>query len=260
MVIKLVKRDMRDSKKYYVPILIIIVALFTLLGLMIRSFDGSYYSDVANIVGALSVVGIVALTFGLLILSVLANIYILYTSVYGDRGYDLFTMPVTSGQIIISKMLTIFFWSVLSMVAVGIGFFFFLATTNLLNEFFIGLQILLENLSYIFADLDMTNVAIFGLSAVVSWFFTAALMLFAGAVANSSKFQKNRGIIAVGIYYLIVFSLNLIQTLVIKESMTQIFFQGNSTVVLISALFDLLIVGVLLFGVKWLWDNKLEIL
>ncbi|HKM23744.1 MAG TPA: ABC transporter permease [Erysipelothrix sp.] len=264
MVIKLTKRDILDSKRYYIPIVISVIAFFVSLGFAINNLDNSQLSLIGNIVSGASFLGVAAFSFGLFILSIIANIYILYTSVYGDRGYDLFTMPVTSGQIIFSKFLTIAFWAIVSFAAGVVGFLLFLMITGMMGDFLAAIQLILMNLSYLFENIDLGILIVLALSFLVSGIYSAALILFSGAVANSSKFQKNRGVVAVLVYFGVSFVINVITSLtnIGWDFLTMMNISKNTLLTIINAsmVFNIAIAGLLLLAVKWLWENKLEIL
>ena len=261
MVGKLIKREMKDSVKYYGPVQILILVLFVSMGLMIRSIEMDSGSNFTNIFVMISMLAIVAVSFGLMILSLLANIYIVYTSMYGDRGYDLFTLPVTSMQIIISKILTIVIWSLISFVTAMVGIFVFLVIVGQLSNFMYGVGLIFKNFDVIFAGIaeDFGSIVLFLVDLLVAWIFGSVLMLFAGAAVNTSRIQKNRGLFAVLIYYLIstVTSLATNYGLMFMSS-SQLYF--NTTTTVAAMVFKIALMGILLYGTKWFWEKKLEIL
>lgn len=259
MVIKLVKRDLKDSIKYYGPIQILIVVLFLGVGFFLNSVESSQH-NLMNFMATLSMMSVFAVMFSLFILSILANIYILYTSIYGDRGYDLFTMPVSSGSIILSKLLTVSIWSILSAITAGFGMLLFLLMTGNIGNFMYGVSFITENFQIIFAQFDYS---IFGLGAVrliTNGLFTSVLILLCGAAVNSSKIQKNRGVMAVVLYYVLSMVVSFVEAYFVpfNDPMAGIMMSTASNVGLIG--YKLALVGFMVFGIKWLWENKLEIL
>lgn len=259
MVGKLIKRDIKDSVKYYGPIQVLIIVLFVGMALFMNSVMNSY-QNLMNIMATVSIIAVVAIVFGLLILSVLANIYILYTSIYGNRGYDLFTMPVSSMQIIISKLATVIIWTFISGVTAMLGLFIFLTLTGNLSDFMAGVVFIIENISVIIQGLDIASLGIFAIQGFTNLMFSSILLLFCGAIVNSSKVQKSRGVIAVVLYYLLNMAVNILETFVIPTTdPLGVLFLSTSTVFALTV-FKLAFMGLMIYGVKWIWENKLEVL
>lgn len=259
MVIKLIKRDFKDSMRYYGPMQIMIITLFVALGVAIQT-QSSNLGAFSDIIGGLAIISIFGVILGLFIMSLLANIYILYTSVYGDRGYDLFTMPVTSFQIIAAKLLTIILWTVISGLVAYFGMFIFLIIIGEFNSFMQGIKLIVENFDVIFLGLlDSQDVFLVLLSGLVAWLFTSVLILFVGAAVNTSKIQKNRGVIAFVLYY----AINFLVSLVMQFGMITTGIANNEVLfsaMLPSIIFRLSLMGIMIFAVRYLWENKLEVL
>ncbi len=256
MVIKLIKREFKDSKRYYGPTQIAIIGMFVLLGMSLTTVGNT----IGPIISGIAILGFLGLFFGALVVSLLANIYILYTSIYGDRGYDLFVMPVSPFQIILAKMLTIALWTLISAASTVLGFFIFATIVGSLSDLWQGFQIIMDNFYFIVGDIDFAYLGLILASLAVSAILSSALILFAGAVANSSKVQKNRGVVAVIVYFVINYTLNIITSLASIGS-DPFFLETMDTSTMMAAIgFDLAIAGLLIYGVIWIWNNKLEIL
>ena len=115
MVIKLVKRELRDSSTSFVPVLAAILAGSVLLPLQIRFFNSiGFLNAIVNIV-------LMLLFFTAMILSIRASFYILYTNMYNKSGYELFTLPVKLWEIVVSKLITLVIWYVALSIVTGVG-------------------------------------------------------------------------------------------------------------------------------------------
>lgn len=250
MVIKLIKRELKDSGKYYVPMQVMILTMFVIFGFMVNSVESGKMGGFTDIITGISALGLVAIVFGLVIMGLLANIYILYTSIYGDRGYDLFTMPVSSFQIISSKLLTIILWSVVSMFTASLGIFVFTLITGTFKDFLYGLELFITQFKYIFTGFNIEDFFFVITQLASQWLLSSVLMLLVGAIVNTSKIQKNRGVIAVVLFYVINMALGMIDSSVF----------GSYETMTVYLLFKLTLSGVLIYLVAWLWEHKLEIL
>lgn len=258
MVIKLIKRELKDSVKFYGPMQIMIIGLFIGFGIFINSIQKSYMA-MLDITSGLSLLAIVVILLALAIIALLANIYILYTSIYGDRGYDLFTMPVTSTQIILSKILTIFTWSIASIVTSAIGAFILLVITGSLSSFLSGIVILFENLQFILGSIDYSNIALLAFQSLTNLVFASMLILFCGAIGNSSKVQKNRVLMTVLIYFGLNMIVNVIEAFITGPTIFSGIAMTNQIMITVIIL-RIALIGLMTLGTIWIWENKLEIL
>lgn len=133
MFAKLLKYDMRALKKSGVPILISLLAV-TVLASILGFFAVSYLdrsvgtSEFADVMYGLVTMLLMFGGFFVMILFTMASTVMLvlvcvhfYKNTVSDEGYLTFTLPVTSNQIIYSKTLSGFIWTVVIAVASIVG-------------------------------------------------------------------------------------------------------------------------------------------
>ncbi len=266
MVIKLIKREFAESKKAFIPVLGAILVGSLLFAVQIKLVENSgnnAFSLVTNFVGII----LFTLFISVIVLSIRASLTILYSSMYGEGGYELFTLPVKGWQIIVAKVITLSFWSILSTVVGVIGG---LMITLILTGSFDLIIEALGQFSYVFRDLFKNQYAfIMLLSSFIASIKGLALIFLAGAIANSSLISKRRSLMTFVIIILVNFVIANVMSLigVNDVSMLSFYFESNmmnfdmdTTRVLILTFVDLLWVGIFTVGTIWFWDNKLEIL
>ena len=114
MFLKLLKQDFRATARLMLPVYAaaILLALFNRLSLALQ--DGRVeshflymFTQLASVLFVLTMAAIVVMSFVLMIVRFHRN----YMT---DEGYLMFTLPVTKGQLIWSKLLVSVFWAVVS--------------------------------------------------------------------------------------------------------------------------------------------------
>lgn len=265
MVINLVKRELRLSFRSYAIVLACIVLGAILIPLQIRFLT----STIVNMIfGTLMSV----LFFGLIIMSIRASIYIYYTNIYNESGYELFTFPIKLWQIIVSKLITIFIWGVIVSVVAAVSFVLMIAMIEG------DMSIIWEAISTTFNSIvKYLNVG----DALAMIAFTASysieiscLIFLAGAIANSSFITKRRTMWAVILFFVISGLVNAtFRQFGISSGQFNFFslvFTGPGDTdfvialergnLLILSLISFITSGVYIAGTLWFWDNKLEIM
>lgn len=265
MVGKLVKNGMKDSSQAYLPVFTLI-GISTLLALLniwtIDEVSLKFISGIINMV-------LFGLIVAIAVISYRASIYVLYTSIYKKNSYRLFTLPVKSWEIIVSKILVSLIWSTLVGIATMISLFVIVSVVGtdfniiweLIKNTLEGFKIIFSNPAGLVLMLDL----------FVRMFLGSILILFAGSVANSSWVGKNRGITTFVIFLLTlvmiskvsaVFGADMGNYLITFDIPSVI--QGTETIDVVPMiwilLYDVLIVIFLGLGTAWMWDNKLEII
>lgn len=115
---KLIKHEFRAASRFLLPIhLLLIAACF--IGRFVFQMSLSY--DLPNFVLIIFIIFYVSV---LIIVPFITQILIViryYKNLYTDEGYLTFTLPATRGQLLFSKGLIAFVWSLLDFIAVVIG-------------------------------------------------------------------------------------------------------------------------------------------
>ncbi|MDE8252701.1 hypothetical protein PT191_01960 [Erysipelothrix rhusiopathiae] len=264
MVGKLFKNDLVDSYRAYAPVVGMMIAGCVLIILMIQLA----INDRFGIFGTFLALALFALVVIVTVMSVRANIYVLYTSIYHKNGYRLFTLPVKTWQILVSKLLVAFFWSVIMGLLLILSLFIITFTTT--GSLAIYGQAMQE-LSQYFTQYFESSVAFFAvIDNLLNFALSSLVILFAGAVAHSSYFQNNRGLVAVGIAVLIAIILGQIGAFVdtsfgsvLLRYDSYAFLQGGSIPVgelALVVLYQILVCGFLAYGTLWFWNHKLEVM
>lgn len=131
---KLMKYEWKSTWKLLVPMnaLIIAMSLFAYLTIRLDFFDND--SDVVILSGITIIMFYILSMFVVVIGTAIYLIYRFYTSVYGDQGYLLHTLPVDKHHIIISKVLVSVLWLMLSIILIYMSVFLLFSSDEAVLE------------------------------------------------------------------------------------------------------------------------------
>ncbi len=282
MVTKLIKNEFIDPKRKFMPILGLIFAISVLILLSFRS------STIPTESILVVMVTLVIMGFGvaIVVLSFMAFIDLLYTSLYNKNGYRLFTLPVKTWEIITAKVIVFLLWNLIIGLFALVSFF----VIGLVTMHGTDVMVIIRSFfSYFFSQVELRVFMVLLLDVITSNLSTIALFFFVGSVVNSTYVQNNRGL-KMFIFYLIatvvmgqlyglvndynnfVFDFNVNESFIhgmesfnpLTDGWEVMFnistnIQGLQSTALMSVLYA--IVSALLFmGTAWMWDHKLEII
>jgi hypothetical protein len=133
MLSKLIKHEFKATARYFVPIFLVALILTPVTKLII---------GVDIFKGFLSIIPgffISAYAFSLIGIGVVTMVVIImrfYKNLVSTEGYLMHTLPVTSSQHIISKLLVAFIWTIISVIVILLSLFvlFFFPKFNLTGE------------------------------------------------------------------------------------------------------------------------------
>ncbi len=282
MVVKLIKHEFKEASRRFVPILGMIVAASIILALSFN-MEAIYNEGMILVMLMLILMG---LGIAVVVMSFMAFIDLLYTSLYNKNGYRLFTLPVETWEIIVAKISVYAIWNAIVGITTLLAFIFITAVTVDLSE----VWLIVDSIILFIKEVIEFRVVLVGiLSTLTSSLLTLSLFLLVGSIVNSHYVQNHRGI-KMFIGYLISYVLlNQIMMQLgsglatsINVSLDPNFLNNanafNPLIQGWGAMFDvstnlsglrtLSMFSVLnfsvsmlfLFGTTWFWNNKLEII
>lgn len=211
MFAKLLKYELKSLGKWYLALnaSVFVVSLF--LGFSIRSFDQyaqeTYQFNANHLMQLIPV--ILSLIFGLLIAgSLIATLLIIirrfYLSLFGREGYLTLTLPVSTHQLLLSKLLTAFLWSVFNALVLLISIVLLLIPITGLGNF-------LAWLPKLFAYIPISYYLSIGTSLITSTI--SGILLLYLAITIGQLFANRRIMMGIVAYFLITILLMIISEL-----------------------------------------------
>lgn len=260
---KLMKYEFKATWKLLVPmdIFMLLMSVLTYITVQLSFFNSK--NDLVEMTGILVLMAYILSMFVIAIGTVIYLIYRFYTSVYGDEGYLLHTLPIDKHHIIISKALVSAIWIILNAVLIYLSIIFLLSS----NKEFV--ETIRDGFRYYVDILNTYNkinaFSVF-MTLVASFVAMFARILKVSACISLGQLSSNHKVlVSFGIYYGIyfvqrMFTLIYYTVVSLSESTSSAFtssFFGNSwQFTLISGL----IYCVIFYFLTWyIMDRKLNL-
>ena len=269
MLKKLLNKEISDSKYLFIPIVILTCITCFLLNsypLTHKLFEYLNISD--SYLNSFTDVLTLFTTFALIVIFIKglnSTFKYLYTNVYQEQGYELFTLPTRLSTIIIAKIITIVLWATIVIVTLiaSISISDYLAY-NSKNSYVFSYQFesIFENKNII----KLIYLLVWNILTVIK---VASIIILAGAVVHTRYIQKFRAVFASLLVFIMLILSRLIESVIMAE-MFNTLLNANLETLLFSGVglpnFDLsLIVYLIIISIVlslitlYIWQNKLEL-
>ena len=210
MLKKLLKYEWKSTNKIGGLLMLTGVGI-GILGCLTILIVSNFINNDAAIAGFGALLGIMALVvFALCLVSIIYGGFIylgvkFYKSMYGDEGYLMHTLPVTTHQLLLSKTIIAGIWSFLFSFLVVLVYIGFGSTVAAVSGADLGeaLGILFRGFAEAFGEMDLDDKLLF-IAIIVMYiisFFTGMTALF-GCFTVGQLFRKHRGIMGLLCYVL----------------------------------------------------------
>ncbi len=244
---KLLKNEIKATARLFLP-MYLTVLLFGFINRFVNPFDAINSSDsftLQTVLRTFSMLLYIGLVIGVLVMTFVIMIQRFHKNLLGDEGYLMFTLPVKSWQLILSKLLVSMLWFILSFLTVMSSVLIIANVPNLFGE--IG-KILDSMRSYLGAG----GLVLIPLTPVVS--IAYAIITIYDSMTIGHLFSRHRVLASFGAYiglYIISQIASSVAVLIFPSSNTNMFTENvmlsaeQAIVFIISILsvFTLLAVG-----------------
>lgn len=271
---KLIKYEFKACGRTFFPLYIGILVLAAINGLCnnynifsIGDNGSSLGVSIENVQGILMLV-LFALFVALFVLTILLTIQRFKKNLLDEEGYLMFTLPVSTKSLILSKYLVAIIFIVLSTLVAVVSFMFIGLFSGNINLNDIASMLTLDMFKDIFSSQDLWKFILYiitGLLIMYSMFiFTVYLAISVGQFPQFNKHRIAAGIIA---FFVINTVLSYIQRLINNY----IFTSGTTTEIacnisfnitgydVLGVVLNILLIVVLFMGTDWILNNKLNL-
>jgi len=211
---KLMKYELRYLIRIFAPMWVIVFVLCVLSRLTVRpDLNGMMYVEGAEAI--LPVLAVMLAVIGIITMMIVATVVLLqrfYKGMFGDEGYLMFTLPVTTGSLIHSKAMSAFIMMVVTEIITMAGVLIMVSYKEIWVEMVKTdwtdvLEMILEmnGLTGIQAGLLVFWVLVAGLLSIVEGIYSIYL-----AIAIGQLWKKHPVAGAIGAYYLMSLVLNFL--------------------------------------------------
>ena len=208
---KLMKYEWKATWKLLLPMNAFIVLMSILVFIMVQM---SFFDSDNGLVMMTGTVIVFTYILSMVVISIGTAIYLIYrfyTSVYGDEGYLLHTLPVDKHHIIIAKALMSAAWVIINSIVIFLSVLFvFSAQTEFMELIADGFEYYIDFLN----DYDAITGFSIVMTLIASFFSVFARILKIFACASLGQLAPNHKILAsFGFYYGIYFVQQLFEML-----------------------------------------------
>lgn len=205
---KLIKYEFKSLfKTFSIAYILILVS-----GLLLSST----INDLDSIIGGAAVFAFIVVIFSTFIMLLIFTIKRFNKSLLSDEGYLMFTVPAKTSTIVWSKLLTMIFFNIVTILVVAlVGFLMAsISDANFWNTFNKGFDMISKEITFTFSVNLIVNL-------FVSEFVSIILIYLALAFGQIGKFKKHKNIIAIVFYFVVYYIYSTIGQLAIFGSMSK---------------------------------------
>ncbi len=271
--LKLIKHELIATYRNYMTIFVGVLALSILGGLSNLIAD-------EELVSVFAILAFSAFAIGGMVILLIQSIKMYTSDLYSARGYLNLTLPVPTWKLLLSKIIVMILWYIITFIVFCLAFFVFALITTLTYNYIITIQDIVDAIKGIFEYLKLPwdVYVLWIIASFTSLFSTISLVGLAATLVSTGRIRKFKWAVAVVIYfffsYLITFARHALSKL-LKISYDPTTFSGLGNLFSIYGLSAFatdfnaqtwlsiclnLLVGLIAFiATVWLVDNKIEI-
>lgn len=213
---KLTKYEIKATARQFLPL----YGALVVMSIIMRVFFGfRFYPDSFNsspfggseLPIVLSMMVYFALIVAIAVVTLVVMLQRFYKNLLGDEGYLMFTLPVRTWELIVSKLITTFLWGLASGVVMALTIFILAFNTGMISIIQEGFQeILSYSDPYIIANMGLI-IAELTVSMIISA-VSSILMVYA-AISLGHLFNKHRVLASFGAYLAINMAMSTVSSL-----------------------------------------------
>lgn len=250
---KLLKYELKASGRTFIPLYIAILVVAVFNGIFINT-------DIFQIQG-IGILVLMSLFMALGVLTIVVTIQRFRKNLLGDEGYLMFTLPVSTSSLILSKCITALIYAVLSFIVAMFTFgmlMLFSASGIHLPEFLDFFNTVFTKGSEYFLD-----VLLFSVTMLISYSSFILLLYTSISMGQLPRFNKHRNIVAfvsfIAINIVISSVGNAIERILPHKDTNMIYHFYQSPHFALAMLGSIAVVVILFFATKYILDKKLNL-
>ena len=260
---KLLKYELKATSRVFIPLYIAILVVSIVNGLSLNL-------EILNIQGLATIV-LMCLFISLFVITIVVTIQRFNKNLLKDEGYLMFTLPVSSKHLVLSKYLTSLIWTFLSFIVALLSFtiIFTIATYGDFNySYFINeFNLLFSNMLNLNILGQFLKIILLMIISYTIFIFNVYLSLSIGQLPIFNRFRNISSFIGfLVINLLISYVQNIVDNAFVNiEAIDNINYAINSVTSIVSKglniaiVINLIIILVLFFATTYILDKKLNL-
>lgn len=184
---RLMKHEFKATSRIFFPLYLVLVCISVINRFTLHlSMDEGLIQIITNFFTSVQII----LSIAILVITVLFMIIRFYKNLLSSEGYLMFTLPVKTHELILSKLLMTLFWFFTSLMAVLISLFIVFGTMDNISLFIEAISTTFEALNASFGGNWVLLCIEFTILALLSLTFNILLVYIAIAVGQLFTKQK----------------------------------------------------------------------
>lgn len=215
---KLIKHETRATSRIFLPLYgaLLILTIFTKLVMAIGAPDffseaASNNNNVAEIILGISFTLYFVLIVGICVMTLVMIIQRFYKNLFTDEGYLMFSLPVKTWELVLSKLLVGMIWSAVCTVMIVLTFFIFSLGAFSMMELSQAIRSA-YSMFYLQTGMElnlfMAELVLFILAETV-----ASILMIYVSIAIGQLFNQHRIVAAFGAYIVITIAIQIIMSI-----------------------------------------------
>lgn len=252
---KLMKYEFKSTSRIFTPIYIALI--------LVAAINRVFRMGKIDVAWGISTLVLVGLFIALGVLTIIVIVQRFNKNLLGDEGYLMFTLPVKSVQLIVSKLIISLVWTLISSIVAFVTFLILLGDAPLFKEIFTNWDRLWGEFAFVLQEqMNISSPILFILAIImilvvsyISFIFVIYLSLAAGQLP---VFDKHRGVAG----FVAFFGINVVLSIcaqvvgsLIPLQVMEVFLTGA----LITIGMELVTCIILFIGIKLILDKHLNL-
>ena len=261
---KLMKYELKSSARTLCPLYLGFLIIALICGIQLRVlaqrpheiFFMTNVGGVERYILTFSIILLGVLCVAIMVLTAVVIIQRFNKSLIGDEGYLMFTLPVSHAQLLCSKLFAGVIWIVAGTLVMGLsGLFIGLMITPITDIIELWRTYVAFDFWRYIHPLDIAVVLFAFLAEMISFILTVYLSIM---IAQTERFNSHRVAIAVVIYFVLNWLINLVEEGLLTFFLMD-FFTGITAFTWFNVGFTLLVSVACFEGILWLMKHKLNL-
>lgn len=219
---KLIKHETKATSRIFIPLYGALLILTVFTKLVMATFAPDFFSEaavnnpVAEVILGVSFTLYFILIVGICVMTLVMIIQRFYKNLFTDEGYLMFSLPVKTWELVLSKLLVGLLWSAVCTVMIFLTFVIFSLGIVSMMEITQAIQ---SGYDEIFIKTGL-NLNLFMVELIVFFIFetiSSILMIYV-AIAIGQLFSQHRIVAAFGAYIVITIALQILLSIIMAVS------------------------------------------
>ena len=217
---KLIKHEFKAVNRLMIPLHLALIVI-TVIGrfyiqLTLSARNEYFYSEAANVwYGVLDMTLVLFYIIALVAISIITSVYLTIIrfrkNLFTDEGYLMHTLPVTASQLIWSKTLVAFVWTLIDGALVILSVAAMVINKEILQAIPESLSILLEGFQEVFGVPAAAGIPLYLVLFIID--LAGSILMIYMCIAIGHSFNSHKILGSVGIYVGITVVMNLVSTI-----------------------------------------------